>query len=229
MIITDTLPAHASFVAASDGGGYANGVVSWMVPFMANGAVVHRTFQVVASTTAGQIITNNNCQVHASNWLTPTYGAAITTMVSPLEVSIIKSAPLIGFACKPLEYTLQLDFAGVATASHILVTDTLPANVTYASDTSGFTPAFPSAGLVVWNFGDVPTTTHTITFTLVVTPAASIPNNTTLTNQVEISTDTAGDSPANNTSQAQTTIYQIVPIATARAGIPPQVFAIEAR
>jgi hypothetical protein len=83
--------------------------------------------------------------------------------------------------------------------------------------------------LVVWNFGDVPTTTYTITFTLVVTPAASIPNNTTLTNQVEISTDTAGDSPANNTSQAQTTIYQIVPIATARAGIPPQVFAIEAR
>jgi uncharacterized repeat protein (TIGR01451 family) len=194
---------------------------------MADNEILHRTFQVIATTAAGQIITNDDYLVHASNLMTPTYGAAVSTIVSPLDVSIDKTALDFGLAGRTMDYTIRMDFDGVAQADHVIVTDTLPVSVTYASDTSGFPPTFPSADQVVWDFGDVLTTTQAITFTLTVTPSIMIANNTLLTNQVVLSTDTYGDPPGNNTAQAQCTVYQIVPIATARAGSPPQVFAIE--
>jgi uncharacterized repeat protein (TIGR01451 family) len=85
VIITDTLPASADFASASDGGVFSGGVISWTVPSMADNEVINRTFQAVATTDAGQIITNDDYQVHASNLMTPTYGAAASTIVSPLD------------------------------------------------------------------------------------------------------------------------------------------------
>jgi uncharacterized repeat protein (TIGR01451 family) len=225
--ITDTLPANTTFVNASDGGVFAGGVISWTVPSMANGTVVNRSYRVIATTSAGLVITNDDYRAHASNWVTATIGSAVNTYVTPLDVSITKIAPDFAIGGESLDYVIRLDFVGVITASHVVVTDTLPLNVTYVSDTSGVIPSFPSTGVVVWDFGDVPTTTNSLTYTLVAAPAVTILSNSTITNQVEISTDTVGDPLANNTSQAQTTIYQIVPIATARAGSVGQIFAVE--
>jgi uncharacterized repeat protein (TIGR01451 family) len=227
VIITDTLPVNVTFISASDGGVYAGGVISWTVPSMPDGAVINRSFQVAATPSAGLTIVNDDYQVHASNWATRAYGPAVSTYVTELDASIAKTAPSFAIGGEALAYEIELDFTGVVTASQVLVTDTLPANVAYASDTSGITPTFPSAGVVVWDFGDVPTTTHTINYTLVVTPSGSIASGTSLTNHAEISTDVLSDPPANNSSQARTTIYQIVPIATARAGAMGTVFAIE--
>ena len=228
VIITDTLPDNASFVSASDDGEFVGGVISWTVPSMAYGAVITRTFQVTATTTAGLTITNDDYQVVASEWAIPTYGAAVNTIVSPLDIFIAKTAPDYILAGEALEYgiDLQFDFTGDISATHVVVTDTLPADISFVSNTGGFVPTLP-AGLVVWDLGEVPITTNEIAFTVVVTSSASIPNDSIRTNQVEVSTDTLGDPLNNNTAQAQTTIKNIVPIATARAGSTGQVFAVE--
>jgi uncharacterized repeat protein (TIGR01451 family) len=229
VIITDSLPSNATFISASDDGVFAGNVISWTVLTIADGGIINRTFQMMAATSAGETITNDDYQVYASSWVTPTTGAAVNTFISPLDISIAKTAPAFAIAGEPLVYgiDLQFDFSGDISASHVLVTDTLPADILYVSDASGFTPIFPSAGLVVWDLGDVPTTTEVINFTVAVTSSVSIPNNSIRTNQVEVSTDTLGDPTNNNTAQAQTTIYQIVPIAIARAGSIGQVFAVE--
>ena len=182
VIITDTLPANTTFVSASDGGQFVGSTIRWTVPAMTSEAVVNRTFQVEATTLAGLTITNEDYQVHASNWPTPTYGSAVSTLVSPLDVSISKTAPDIAIGGEQLIYIIHLGIDGSVTASDIQITDTLPANVSYVSDTSGITPSLLAPGLVVWHYGDVLTTTHQITFTLTVTPSYTIPNNTLITN-----------------------------------------------
>jgi uncharacterized repeat protein (TIGR01451 family) len=227
VILTDTLPANTTFVSASDGGVYAGGVIQWTVLSLADGELIHRSFQAQATSTAGITIANDDYQMHASNFITPTTGAGVSTFVSPLDLSIGKTSPVYALGGDTFEYGIQLNFTSMVTADQVLVTDTLPANVSYVSDTSGINPTFPSAGVVVWDFGDVATSTEEIVYTLTVIPSISIPNNSTITNQVEVSTNTFGDPTNNNTAQAHTVIYQIVPIATARAGASGQIFAIE--
>lgn len=51
-------------------------------------------------------------------------------------------------------YTITYDVAD-ALVTDVIITDTLPADVTYVTDTSGLTPSQPEPGTLVWNFGGV--------------------------------------------------------------------------
>ncbi|MDZ7789124.1 MAG: hypothetical protein U5L08_01240 [Xanthomonadales bacterium] len=64
----------------------------------------------------------------------------------------------------------------------LVVTDTLPSDVTYVSDTSGVTPTTPSAGVYEWDFGSL-AAEGSVDFTLTVEVAASA--NGELTNEIE--------------------------------------------
>lgn len=64
----------------------------------------------------------------------------------------------------------------------LVVTDTLPADVSYVSDTSGVTPTNPSAGVYEWDFGTL-AAEGSIDFSLTVAVAAGASGD--LTNQIE--------------------------------------------
>ncbi|WP_376692812.1 endonuclease/exonuclease/phosphatase family protein [Wenzhouxiangella sp. EGI_FJ10409] len=64
----------------------------------------------------------------------------------------------------------------------LVVTDTLPADVSYVSDTSGVTPTNPSAGVYEWDFGTL-AAEGSIDFSLTVEVAAGASGD--LTNQIE--------------------------------------------
>ena len=51
VIATDVLPNHTTFVSASDGGTFANGVVTWNIASLAAGATVTRTVTVTVNST----------------------------------------------------------------------------------------------------------------------------------------------------------------------------------
>lgn len=226
VVITDVLPVSTTFVSASDGGALAGDVISWTVASLPDGGTLTRTFQVVAPDLAGSDIVNDDYAVYASNWLTLTYGAPVTTTISPLDLVLGKTGPAVTFSGETIVYQVTLDNQGVATATNLLITDTLPANMVYVADDSGALTTTVVSDTIIWQFGDVPSNTL-LTFNLTTTVSASVPNGTALVNHVEASTDTAGDDPANNVAQWSTTAYQVVPIATARAGSLGQVFAVE--
>ncbi len=65
--------------------------------------------------------------------------------------------------------------------------------------------------------------------TLAVTVPTSIANGTLITNTIEIITIASGNNQIDDRSPASGTVYQFVPIATARAGSNGQIFAIESQ
>lgn len=93
----------------------------------------------------------------------------------------------------------------------LVVTDTLPADVSYVSDTSGVTPSNPSAGVYEWNFGSL-AAEGSIDFSLTVEVAAAASGE--LVNQVEASgtldTETVAASDQHATSViAPLSIHQV--------------------
>jgi uncharacterized repeat protein (TIGR01451 family) len=95
-------------------------------------------------------------------------------------------------------YSLRYWNWGNGDANNTIITDTLPANTTYADDTSGFTPDIGSNGVITWQVGTLlpNKADHYFMVTLNVaniTGTAAIPNNC-----VGIATSTPGDLDPNN-------------------------------
>ncbi len=83
-------------------------------------------------------------------------------------------------AGQPLTYTFTVTNNGPATLTGLTLTDTLPANTTYASCSGGQSCA-NNSGTVTWTLADLPPGEQVLC-TLEVTVAAGLPNGTLLTN-----------------------------------------------
>lgn len=136
-------------------------------------------------------------------------------------------APAYGFAGEEVVYEITISNLSPESANDIVLTDTLPTGVAYLNDDSGVLPTNPSAGVYVWSLGDLPPTT-TLTIALTGEIGSGVDPNTILTNMVAVST-TSEDDPSDNADQANTTVTEIVPIATARAGSNGQIFAVQGK
>ncbi|MGQ9890095.1 MAG: hypothetical protein ACUVSX_16650, partial [Aggregatilineales bacterium] len=102
----------------------------------------------------------------------------------------------------PLTYTLIVTNLGPNPALNVLVTDTLPAEVSYASATPA--PNAVSGSQLTWLLGNL-AAGQTQHITVVVTVSAAVTLNTPFTNTAVATTDTPGDDPANNQDEAATT------------------------
>lgn len=144
--------------------------------------------------------------------LEPRYDADIVFGAPPEDLTVSKSAPLFGAIGAPLQYTVQVQNRRALAAESVMLTDTLPAGVTLLSYSASVTATEVTTGTWLWNFGTIPAN-MTETVVLTVSVDAGLSSGTVLANQVNISTSTAGDDPANNSAQASTTLYPLVTIA----------------
>lgn len=217
VVITDTVPANATFVSATDGGALNGGVVEWSVADpLAPGALVVRSFQVTATGTNGVQIVNDDYGADAGNWGTPAAGSPVTTDVFqeiPTDIQVIKSGPSAAIPGETLLYTLVISNTSTEDAANVVLTDTLPANTGYVSDDIG-AAANPSPGVYAWDLGDLPAGTGR-TYHVTVAVDAATPPATVLTNQAEVKTTDESDL-ADNSSQCATTVYELLTIAAAR-------------
>jgi uncharacterized repeat protein (TIGR01451 family) len=132
------------------------------------------------------------------------------------DLFLRKSAsPSPAFVGTPLTYTLVVTNVGLETAPSVMITDTLPASVTFkvASVNQG-SCGQPSGGKVVCAVGSVPPT-QTITVTLVVTPTAS----GVITNSAIVSggpTDPSG----NNSATISTTVILAADLGLSKRAAP---------
>lgn len=108
-------------------------------------------------------------------------------------------------------YTITAANTGFATATGVVVTDVLPAGVTYVSSSASAGSASHAAGTVTWNIGDLTAgTSATLTITATATTGGSKVNTATA------SSGSADGNPANNT--ATVTVEVTAPFSLSNPG-----------
>ena len=92
VLITDSVPANATFAYALDGGSESGGLVSWNIPTLDALTSIQVRFAVTATTELTTVV-NANYAVSASNFVTPTFGAPLATIVdTQLRIHHIQGA-----------------------------------------------------------------------------------------------------------------------------------------
>ncbi|MCL4264657.1 MAG: DUF11 domain-containing protein [Anaerolineae bacterium] len=93
VVITDAVPALADFAYALDGGSYTAGIVSWTRPSLPHQSSVTVRFAVNAPPDTA-VIENRAYAITAANFVTPTIGPPVFTMVisGPVAIHHIQGA-----------------------------------------------------------------------------------------------------------------------------------------
>ena len=150
--ITDTVPAHTAFVAASAGGLPAGSqsvpggtsppgnYIQWSGQTLPAGESLTVTLivRVDSLLPAGTVITNAGYGVACAEGEIAS-GSPVTTAVQPIPVLRISKAdsPDPVAAGDLLTYTLTVENVGYASATGVTVSDTLPTSTTFVSADSG--------------------------------------------------------------------------------------------
>lgn len=205
--LTDTLPSSVNFVSATASQGScteSGGVVSCDLGTIASagGATVDI---VVTPTVAGEITNTASVSATESDTDTSDNNASETTTVAPLQadLSITKTdAPDPVATSSTLTYTLTVTNNGPDAATDVVVTDTLPASVTYQSATPSSGSCSQSGRTVTCNLGTL-SDTQLETITIEVTSPST---DATISNAANVTSDTEDPVGANNNATENTTV-----------------------
>ena len=138
VVVTDTLPATVTFVSATGGGVNNSGVVSWSLGTLANGQVSNVTVTVTAPASGTLTNTASVSMPTGDPNSTNNVTLPVVTSVTPVaDVGIGKMGPATVLASSNLVYTISVTNFGPSSANGVVVTDTLPATVTFVSATGG--------------------------------------------------------------------------------------------
>lgn len=217
VVVTDSLPAGATFVSASGGGVNNSGVVNWALGNLIAGQTSNLTLTVTAP--ASGTLTNVASVNSPTGDPNPTNNISppVTTTVAPVaDVGVRKSGPAAVFAGTNFNYTITVTNSGPSTASNVVASDVLPTNVVFVSASSGGTT---NAGIATWSLGTLAANATTNLTLTVTAPAGGILTNTA-------SVNSPGDpNPTNNTSPpVTTTVTPVADLAIGKSG-PASVLA----
>ncbi len=205
VVVSDTLPAGVTFVDASGGQTPAGNTVTWpAVASLASGATIADTIHVVAPAGGGTVRNASAVESSTGDPSAANNTSSATTTVAPppasADLSISKSGPATANASDPLEYVLTVSNSGPDAATNVVVSDTLPAGVTFVDASGGQTPA---GNTVTWPAVASLASGATIADTVhVLAPAAG----GTVRNASAVESSTGDPSAANNTSSVSTTV-----------------------
>ena len=208
IVVTDTLPAGAVLAATNFTQGSvsaAAGLVTWNVGSLAYGAMA--TLNLVVQPSTSGAITNSATATSATPDpnLNDNSASVTTTVVPPtadLELSMVDSPDpvLLGYN---LTYTLTVNNLGPASATAVMVVDTLPTGVTFVSASPN--NAFTRVGQVVtFNLGTLGSNGQA-TATIVVQP--TVPG--TPFNTASCSSTVTDPFKANNRATVKTVVQQV--------------------
>ena len=146
VVLTDTLPAGSTLVAASGGVTPVNGVLTFHLgnkPPSSGGEDIVQL--IVRLTTAGTVTNSARIRSDTTDPNPADNAASLTTVVRPVvtptaDLSVTGGVPGSATAGEAITYTLKVADAGPSGATGVVLTDTLPAGVTFVSATGGVKP-----------------------------------------------------------------------------------------
>jgi uncharacterized repeat protein (TIGR01451 family) len=167
--ITDTLPAHTTFVSASDGGKYVNATrtVTWTGIDVAAGTTAADPAGTVTFSVTVDSNTANGTELDNTGHIQLGTGAPVDSNTTehfvkfPVLGAIKSSDPASGTAGSPaavtpgqaITYAITVTNTGLADATGVTVTDAIPAGTSFVSADNG---GSLSAGLLTWSDLTVP-------------------------------------------------------------------------
>jgi large repetitive protein len=141
--------------------------------------------------------TNNNSQT------------AATTVSGSADLTINKSGPATATAGTDITYTVTLTNSGPSTATSVSLTDSVPANTTFISESQTTGPAFScvkppvgGTGTITCTIGSFPVGSATFSITVHISPGAT----GTITNTANVASVTSDPNPSGNNPTVTTTI-----------------------
>ncbi len=155
VIVTDTLPAGVTFDSAAPAGYTGTTVIVWNLGTMAPGAswtgmiLVH--VDGTATPIGGNVVQVGSNEQGAQSTepiLPPGSSDVVPGMVVSKTAEDLNGTPL--YTGDILRYTIRVTNTGTTTMTGVIVTDTLPAGVTFDSATPG---GYTGTRVIVWNAG----------------------------------------------------------------------------
>ncbi len=183
------LPAAGSIISPTLGGaGRAVWQLSTFIPALGGSAAVTFAVQVASPLNNGTLIVNPVYTVTAIHAGVPVTGSSVmNTVTATPNLKITQSASSWVQANMPLTYTIRYTNTGNGNARGVVVTDTLPSNIS-----GGYAVPVPASGAVLagqvitWSRPDVPGLGGAGSITLIVTPTRSLVTGTMLLNTAGI-------------------------------------------
>lgn len=220
VIVTDLLPAEVTYSSGSASQGTVSesgGTVTADVGTLASGATATVTLNVDVADSADGTITNSVSVTGNENETDATNNSATepTLIVPVVDVRIEKmdSADPVD-AGGAFAYTLSVTNDGPSIATGVVVTDSLPSDVTFTSGSASQGTVSESSGTVTVNLGTLASgASATITFNVDVADAAS----GTLTNTVSVATNETDTNLANNVDSEATGVTPLVDLAVTKS------------
>ena len=196
VVVSDILPTGVAYVSNTCGASVAGGSVTWNAGSLAPGANASCD---ISATMAGFGFINNTATVtsdEADN--DSTNNSSTTTIEGPaaVDLSLGKSvsAPDPLFVGTNIVYTLTAANVNTGDATGVVVSDTLPAQVSYLSNTCG---ASQAGGVVTWNIGNMNAGT-----VLACNISVTVVGEGAINNTASIASNESDVSAANNSSSA---------------------------
>ena len=225
--LRDTLPPGFTFVSASSPTCAASAPPNERVVICENlvdslnaNSSTSLTIRAKASTTSG---TYRNWAVVGSDQPEPTSsnnnaGAAdVTVLERQADLRLTKRGPSTTRIGQQIEYQLTVRNAGSDTATNIVLTDTLPADVTYISVTPSTTTCNQAGQTITCTLGDLYTGSNK-TITLKVQVANTVDVGTFLQNTATVQADQADPNLGNNTSSVSTEVIAYADLSLSKTG-----------
>jgi len=210
VVLSDTLPVKVTYVNSNPGGTYVAGppeTVTWNLGTIQGGGskIVVVTVKVNAGVANGTTITNT-ASVNWDSADDPVKATRETTIYTQPELVITKFGPAEAVVDSTITYTGTLTNVGGSIAKNVVLTDTLPAGVTFVS--SSHAAAYdPETNIVTWDLPDLPTGAS-IPGWLTVHIGPSLPNNTVLTDEFKVTWENEdGDPLGPDTATTETIVY----------------------
>ena len=187
VILQNSLSPGLNFVSASGGGQYSPGIntIKWDIGDLPPSTSASVTFTATINATVppndGDVI--ENTARLSSNQTTVRSNTVAVTVWAPRIVNVIKSAPGSAAPGDTITYTLSYANTGALTATHMLITDTLNAYLTYVPEScSDNCPSLSDGVVLQWDLVEIaPNATGLLSFAVQIsaaTPAGTLLQNT---------------------------------------------------
>jgi uncharacterized repeat protein (TIGR01451 family) len=220
VVITDAIPANTSYSTCGACvlmGDYVRWDLGTQNPGASN--IVFLQVRVDSAIVSGTVIANY-ARIADGNNGTAAVATATTTVNSGHQFTLSKTAPSTIQAGQELDYVINWSATGNEPASNVVVTDTVPANTTFASCSDGCAnPGVGNSGVITWTLGNLtPGDSGALNLAVMVTSPLS--NGTRITNTARIF-----DASRSAQATAQTTVSSAHSYSLGKYGSPDPVEA----
>ena len=221
--LTDTLPGTVTLTLAtpSQGNCIGTNIITCDLGTLVSGD--NATVTIIVTTNSTGNITNTASMTSGLSDPQVSDNSAsqstIVTVPSVAGLSVIKSdTPDPVFVGNALVYTVTVANSGPQQATGVVLTDILPANVTFSSALATQGSCSQESGTVICNLGDI-SNLSSADATITVTPTAAA-GDTTITNSASVTSGVGDPSTGDNTDSQSTVVLPLADLSVTKADSP---------